>query len=499
VLAVYLTGIAFGSYGMSQYLKKAPAIDRRSLFFLLQALIGAYVLTSLGAYYYLTRDTVLAELTRASTVAQVHPATDLPQGFSRWELAKLLPIFDIFYWPVLFVLVPTLLMGAGFPLVAHLALEGPQREGRTVGQVYFFNTVGNVLGGLLTGFLLLPVLGTEVTLLGLSLVAVSLVVFVERFPTRAIPLVWRAAVAAVLVATATVLFPGRGQLYAVIQPPVGPGWNSYFEEGIDGVVMTHEKGESVANYINGLGHGFRPGTPYFSEAVEAISFAPRIERVLIIGFGTGSFTETVLKVDTVEQVTLVELNRTLLTNLRKMDVFRNILANPKLDVKLDDGRRFLLNSTETYDLIMIDSLRSTTAYSNNLYSFQFFDLVRRHLSDLGIFLQWHDEHKVLPQTLASVFPHVRYYGLCSLASKALLREDSSKRRQVLSAFSPRERAAIEKFDLRSRADSGYVHRLERGYPINQDWRPHCEYFLGMKVRARLEKIRSFLWGMATSG
>jgi predicted membrane-bound spermidine synthase len=497
VLAVYLTGIAFGSYGMSQYLKKDPAIPRRSLFFLLQALIGAYVLVSVGGYYYLTRDTAFGELTRASTAAQVHPAAILPDGFSREELAKLLPTLDIFYWPALFVLVPTLLMGASFPLIAHLALEGPDREGRTVGQVYFFNTVGNVLGGVLTGFLLLPMLGTEVTLLSLSLIAVSLVLFVERFPTRAIPLSWRATMAVVLVVTALALFPGRGRLFAVIQPPDGQGWNSYFEEGIDGVVMTYQKGEAVTNYINGLGHGSRPGYAFYSEAIEAISFARKIERVLIIGFGTGSFTETVLKLDGVKRITLVELNRTLLTNLRKMEVFRTILTDPRLDVEVDDGRRFLLRSAETYDLIMIDPLRTTTAYSNNLYSSQFFELVRRHLSDEGVFLVWHDEREVLPKTLASVFPHVRYYGLCSLASDAPLLEDSRRRRQVLDAFSPQERAAIERFDLRSRGDSDYVHRLGPGHLINQDWRPYCEYFLGIKIRSRLQKTFSRLWPVSS--
>jgi spermidine synthase len=208
----------------------------------------------------------------------------------------------------------------------------------------------------------------------------------------------------------------------------------------------------------------------------------------------GSFTETVLKLDGVKRVTLVELNRTLLTNLRKMEVFRTILADPRLDVKVDDGRRFLLRTAETYDLILIDPLRTTTAYSNNLYSFQFFDLVRRHLSDEGVFFVWHDEQRVLPKTLVSVFPHVRFYGGFSLASEAPLREDSRRRRQVLDAFSPEDRAAIERIDYRYRGDSEYIRRQARGYPINQDWRPHCEYFLGLKIRS---KIRSRFWPVSS--
>jgi spermidine synthase len=490
VLGVYLTGIAFGSYGISRYLKKDPIIDRRSLFFLLQALIGAYVLISVGGYYYLTRDTGFGKLTEASTVAQVHPAFILPHGFSRHELAKLIPTLDIFFWPALFVLVPSLLMGAGFPLIAHLALEEPNREGRTVGQIYFFNTVGNVLGGVLTGFLFLPILGTEVTLLGLSLLAVGLALFVERFPTRAIPLKWRATASAVTVVTALVLFPGRGQLYAVMHPPEVQGWDCNFDEGIDGIVMTYQKGEAMRMYINGLGHGFRPGHAYYTEVIEAISFARKIEQVLIIGFGTGSFTEAVLKLDGVKRVTLVELNSTLLTNLRKVELFRTILTDPRLDVKVDDGRRLLLTTAATYDLILMDPIRTTTAYSNNLYSFQFFDLVRRHLSDDGVFFVWHDEQRVLPNTLASVFPYIRCYTSSSLVSKSPLLEDSRRRHQALDAFPPEDRSAIERAALRYQGDSEYVRRFGRGYPINQDWTPYCEYFLGLKIRSRFWPVSS---------
>ena len=44
---------------------------------------------------------------------------------------------DVFLWPTLFVLVPTILMGATFPLIATLALSDRNREGQTVGIVYF--------------------------------------------------------------------------------------------------------------------------------------------------------------------------------------------------------------------------------------------------------------------------------------------------------------------------------------------------------------------------
>jgi spermidine synthase len=62
-----------------------------------------------------------------------------------------------------------------------------------------------------------------------------------------------------------------------------------------------------------------------------------------------------------------------------MNIFVEILDNPKVNTIIDDGRRFLLRTNKKFDLIAIDPVRTTTFYSNNLYSCQFFELVNEHL------------------------------------------------------------------------------------------------------------------------
>lgn len=49
---------------------------------------------------------------------------------------------------------PTLMMGAGFPVIARLALMDRHQKGRTVGEAAFFNIIGNVAGALGRGFIL---------------------------------------------------------------------------------------------------------------------------------------------------------------------------------------------------------------------------------------------------------------------------------------------------------------------------------------------------------
>ena len=93
-------------------------------------------------------------------------------------------VLDVVIWPVAFVFVPTLLMGGSFPLISSLALVRADREGATTGCVYFFNLVGNVLGGVVTGFLLLPLMGTERTVLVFSTTGLALGWFALAYRRR---------------------------------------------------------------------------------------------------------------------------------------------------------------------------------------------------------------------------------------------------------------------------------------------------------------------------
>ncbi|MDP8228134.1 MAG: fused MFS/spermidine synthase, partial [Candidatus Electryoneaceae bacterium] len=163
VLFIYLLGIAAGSFLMNRIIQKHQ-VDRKNLFYILQFSIGAIALVTFLGYYYLTEFTFLDVFTRTSFRNLVHPsfpAFDTLKGF----LTSLYLLFDVFFWTAFFVFIPTVLMGASFPLISSIALKRPDREGATIGKIYFFNITGNVFGGLITGFFLLPIFSSEITIL----------------------------------------------------------------------------------------------------------------------------------------------------------------------------------------------------------------------------------------------------------------------------------------------------------------------------------------------
>jgi spermidine synthase len=110
-------------------------------------------------------------------------------------------------------------------------------------------------------------------------------------------------------------------------------------------------------------------------------------------------------------VDVVELSNTV---VRASDFFRqanfDLLTRPNVDLRIDDGRNYLVSTRRRYDVITADTIQPVRAGSASLYSKEYFTLVRDRLNDDGIAMQWFggtdDEYKLVARTFADVFPYV---------------------------------------------------------------------------------------------
>ncbi len=487
VLFVYLIGIALGSLWIDKYLKKHQDIHQKSLFFLIQLLLGLGVVIIVSGYYYLTKFTSFGHLTAESFANEVHPWVHISSLSSISDYAvALYNIIDIFWWSAIFALIPAILMGATFPLISLLALSNKGKEAQTVGLTYFFNISGNVFGGFITGFILLPYFSTEMTLLLFSSIGILFAVFITKIKTKTIKFYTRAILTLFLLVISFTIFPKSGQLYEIMHPTSkqAKGTNVYFEEGVEGIILTYQKDNRIRNYINGASHGGRPIDVFSAEALETLNFVSNPTNVLVIGFGTGTSAEVFQNTNGVRHLTLVEINKTLLKNLKKMTIFREILNNPKLNLIYDDGRRFLLRSNKKYDIIAIDPLRNTTAYSNNIYSREFYELIKNHLNINGVFMLWTDEFEVMPNTVNAVFKHVRLYNHMVLASNHPLKEVLWRKNEVRSDFTAKQKKNILS-SIKYIGNENYIREHNKKYPINEDWKPINEYYFGLRLKKYL--------------
>jgi hypothetical protein len=214
--------------------------------------------------------------------------------------------------------------------------------------------------------------------------------------------------------------------------------------------------------------------------------APSLERVLVIGFGTGSTAEAVLTMPTLGRLTIVEINETLLRNLVRQPFFRAVSDDPRVAWVVDDARRLLNRETTRYDLVLMDPLRETTIYSNNLYSRQFLELVRSRLTPGGVLMAWlqsPEQHN----TLAAVFRFARLEcSLYGLGSEEPLTVRQDVERVIDERMSFEVASAIRRRRQRCREPERELV-FDASVPVLDDKMPMLEYHLGRQYRRLLAR------------
>ncbi len=319
---------------------------------------------------------------------------------------------------------PTFCMGGAFPLVSKIVARSPQVFGRTIGNIYALNTVGAIVGSWVAGFALIPVLGTQKSLVATALVNVVVgSVFlargtgVRRRWGLAVYGVVAALFVAVNVVTPTLRFADiAGEPEQEIL---------YYDEGIAGVVKVatdvhHRRLLSINGWsVAGTGSP-NPDVALvndYPEAQKMLAHVPMLlhpapHRALVIGFGAGGTSWSMSRYD-LEQLDIVEFVPGVIEAARFFpEVNHDVLADPRVRVTIDDGRNYLLVTQKAYDVVSVDTLDPKHAGNGNLYTREFYELSKRVLKPGGIFVQWLPYHQVdntslkrIAHTFQQVYPH----------------------------------------------------------------------------------------------
>ena len=326
---------------------------------------------------------------------------------------------------LLILCVPTTLMGLTFPLLLQ-RIARTSEPSRWVGRLTAINTIGAVVGALGTGYALLPWLGSQrslevvVVLFALSAVAAATLVPPQ---TRRALLGMAAAVSVV-----TPLIPrwnlarltGGSNVY--FEKWVEPEAIPFLREDVHGGVTTVTSAKGVLTlYTNGK---FQGNTGWEMSAQRFFAHYPSLfvshfEHALVIGLGTGTTLGT-LAAYPWKKIDVVEISPAIVEAARQYFQPGNLGAidDPRVTVHHGDGRNFTLVTDQKYDLISMELSSIWFAGASNLYSHEFYELVRARLAPGGIFQQWVQLHHVYRRdfatvvgTLRSEFKHVAlFYG-----------------------------------------------------------------------------------------
>jgi spermidine synthase/predicted MFS family arabinose efflux permease len=276
----------------------------------------------------------------------------------------------------------------------------PDRAGRA----YAVNVVGCIVGPLVSGFLLLPLVGEH-----WSVFLLTLPWFAMAFPSRRAPgfqpfgRAWAYGILllALSVFLATKDFETQFAVRRVLRDSTA-------------TVIAEGEGKDRRLLVNGMGMTVLTPITKMMAHLTLASLDHTPHRALIICFGMGTTFRSVVSWNI--SGTAVELVPSVprLFGYYHADA-AEVMASPLAHVVIDDGRRFLERSPAKYDAIIVDPPPPVpTAGSSLLYSQDFYAVAKQRLEPGGILQQWLPEgddptQAAVARAIKNSFPYVRVF------------------------------------------------------------------------------------------
>ena len=403
-MATFLCGIAAGSLVFAQFIDRFKHQGRLIwLLGIVEALIGL------------------------SSIALIILYDKMP-GFEIFQRLKSTPVWGEFIYlnyltSFLLLFIPTFLFGATFPLVCKLYSQRVEKVGTKIGNIYSVNTVGGILGSFAGGFILIPFLGmqTSIILIGCINILIGAIFIVSNpFAARKNKYITMGA-GAFCTLFVIMLLPDNmpkslHQSFLTRDERI-----LFYEEGTTATVMIAEReGRDITSSNKRLWVNGNMATAAFYEGLQINRFQgvlpmilhPDPQDVLVICFGSGTTFGTLSQFD-VTQVDNVDISKTVIKGasfFKKEN--RDVLHNPKSKIIIDDGRSYLEVTTKKYDVITEEPMHPALVGVVNLYTKEYYELVKSHLKEGGIMSQWIplynlsvEDVRMLVKTFQSVFPH----------------------------------------------------------------------------------------------
>jgi spermidine synthase len=322
------------------------------------------------------------------------------------------------------VFVPTILLGAAFPVALQLAAD-PERPGRDVGAVLALNTAGGIAGTLLTGFLLVPALGLVHTFSVLAVAAATVGALAVVLGTGVSRKVKWAVFGIGLVAVAVGILTPPDRLARLLLTTRGGGALVFYQEsrGATVAIAQQRSGDNVFRrlYIQGVSNSgdALPSLRYMrlQAMLPLLIHHGEPKSALVIGFGTGITAGAILHYPQLNRRVCVELLPAVVKAGQLFPENYKAGSDPRMQIRISDGRHELVRTAERYDLITLEPPPPSAAGVVNLYSTDFYQLAGKRLEPNGLLAQWlpistqnDEDTRSLVRSFLDVFPYATLWS-----------------------------------------------------------------------------------------
>ncbi len=419
------------------------------------------------------------------------------------------------------MIIPTLSMGAIFPLVGRIYTRSIRSVGSSIGDVYFFNTAGAIFGAFVGGFFLMPVLGVQkaVTLtaalniiIAIALVSISNINNLKKAVACVVTIILFIVTVQMLPAWDKMLMT-LGIYSNAYNADSMEGFKGgafgeklvYYKEGINAIVTVRTSGPGgrVVTYQANGKQEARADGPRPAETWSLLGHVPILlhntppKKALLVGLGSGITLGSMLSYP-IPYIDVVELEPAV---MEAAEFFKesnnNALKDPRAHIHIADGRNFVFTTDKEYDVIISAVSDPWISGVSNLFTSEYFEKLSEKLNDDGIVALWFQNYRIRSEelktglaTFASVFPNVSIWFYYKNASDLIVigskNEHAFDLETLAKWLSVEEvQADLARIDIRSPysildlfliGDNDLREYLQ-GAPLNTDERPILEFSL----------------------
>ena len=321
----------------------------------------------------------------------------------------------------------SILSGVLFTLIGRAVARVVGDDTRATAMVTFANTIGAAAGPIVAGFALIPSIGVEASFFAVAVLYAAVAVLLIRSDVPRLAL----AAAGSMAALTLFLFP-----FHLMENDLLPKAMRYYRdsrvvairEGPTETAVVLRKDYAGEPYVHRLfTNGFSMSATTFASKRYMSAFVylplalrPNARSALLISYGVGVTAKRLTEARQIASIDVVDISKDIL-DLSSIvwPGKENPLADPRARVHVEDGRFFLLTTPRRFDLITGEPPPPKCAGIVNLYTREYFQLVRDRLTADGIASYWLPVYQLSePESKAIIRAFCDAFDDCSVWSGA---------------------------------------------------------------------------------
>ncbi|UCH12173.1 MAG: spermine synthase [Candidatus Omnitrophota bacterium] len=279
---------------------------------------------------------------------------------------------------------------------SDVSVEGikgkPSLGGGVIGKVYVYEAFGTLIGGIVFTYLLIRYFNSFQITFGISLlnILICLILLGASYkPDRLLLTKLLGYITCIFLFLNIFLILKADNIHRDSLKKQWPQHKViYYRNSVYGNVAVTERGKQYTFFSNGI--------PMFSSPTPDIFFVeefahlpllshPSPKTILIISGGAGGLINEVLK-HPVEEIDYCELDPLIIKAAKRFSapITRKELSDPRVKIHYVDGRYFLKDTKNRYDVIMIGIPNPQDLQTNRLFTEEFFSMAKNRLNENGI-------------------------------------------------------------------------------------------------------------------